>query len=187
MKIISSLIVFIILVIIAFVIFIYSGEYNVAATKPHTEPVLWIMHTTTERSIKHHAEEIKTPNLDESLLQTGFNHYNEMCEGCHGKPGLSPSEMDLGFYHEPPDLSKGFEWSPAELFWIIKNGIKMSAMPAFGPTHKDEELWAIVAFLRRLPDLTPEEYQAMAVKTKDTSHGHDHGNTHEHHHDSHEH
>ena len=172
----KNILTLIILILIGFLIFIYSGIYNVAATKPHTELVLWIMHTTTERSVKTHAKGINTPTLDESLVKTGFDHYSEMCEGCHGKPGLSPSEMKTGFYHEPPDLSKGFEWSPAELFWIIKNGIKMSAMPAFGPTHEDGELWAIVAFLKRLPDLTPEEYREMekAAQGKAGEHGHMH-------------
>jgi mono/diheme cytochrome c family protein len=52
----------------------------------------------------------------------------------------------------------------------------MSAMPAFGPTHKDEELWAIVAFLKRLPDLTPEEYREMekAAQGKPGEHGQSH-------------
>ena len=87
--------------------------------------------------------------------------------------------MKTGFYHEPPDLSKGIdEWSPAELFWIIKNGIKMSAMPAFGPTHKDEELWAIVAFLRRLPNLSPDEYKEMEKAAQGKRH--EHGESHEH-------
>lgn len=173
----KNLLTLIILIIIGFLIYIYSGVYNIAATKPHTKAVLWILNTTMERSVKYHAKEIEAPTLDESLVQTGFNHYSEMCEGCHGKPGLSPSEMKTGFYPEPPDLSKGRgDWSPEELFWIIKNGIKMSAMPAFGPTHKDEELWSIVAFLKRLPDLSPEEYQAMEKAVKESTHeqGHSH-------------
>ncbi|KRT65457.1 MAG: cytochrome C class I protein [Candidatus Dadabacteria bacterium CSP1-2] len=173
----KNILTLIILILIGLLIFIYSGIYNIAATKPHTKLVLWIMHTTMERSVKTHAKGINTPTLDESLVKTGFDHYSEMCEGCHGKPGLSPSEMKTGFYHEPPDLSKGIdEWSPAELFWIIKNGIKMSAMPAFGPTHKDEELWAIVAFLRRLPDLSPDEYKEMekAAQGKPGEHGQSH-------------
>ena len=181
----KNILTLIILILIGFLIFIYSGIYNIAATKPHTKLVLWIMYTTMERSVKTHAKGINTPTLDESLVKTGFDHYSEMCEGCHGKPGLSPSEMKTGFYPEPPDLSKGMdEWSPAELFWIIKNGIKMSAMPAFDPNHKDEELWAIVAFLKRLPDLTPEEYREMekAAQGKPGEHGqsHEHSYMHDH-------
>ena len=49
-----------------------------------------------------------------------------------------------------------------ELFWIVQNGIRMTGMPAFGPTHKDEEIWKIVAFLRHLPALTPEEEKALS-------------------------
>jgi mono/diheme cytochrome c family protein len=82
--------------------------------------------------------------------------------------------MKIGFYPEPPDLSKGKgDMSPAELFWIIKNGIKMSAMPAFGPIHKDEEIWSIVAFLKRLPELSAEQYQAMEKAAKESTHEHE--------------
>ncbi|MCI0453643.1 MAG: cytochrome c [Candidatus Dadabacteria bacterium] len=172
----KNLLTLIILIAIGFLIYIYTGVYNIAATVPHSKLTLWIFNTTMERSVKYHAKGIEAPRLDESLVQTGFNHYSEMCEGCHGKPGLSPSEMKTGFYPEPPDLTKGLEkWSPSELFWIIKNGIKMSAMPAFGPTHSEEELWAIVAFLGRLPDLSPEEYQAMEKTAQEKPGGHEHG------------
>ena len=189
MKIFAALITFIVLVLIASFLFIYSGVYNVAATKPHKSLVKWVMHETMERSVKHQAKGIKPPtSLDESLVQTGFNHYSEMCEGCHGKPGVSPSELKTGFNHEPPDLSKGFEWSQAELFWIIKNGIKMSAMPGFGPTHSDEEIWGIVAFVNQLPNLSPEEYKAMAKKSEGIDIGHDGGHIRKHNHEhSHEH
>src|SRR3989304_8735837 len=115
----KNILTLIILILIGLLIFIYSGIYNIAATKPHTKLVLWIMHTTMERSVKTHAKGISTPTLDESLVKTGFDHYSEMCEGCHGKPGLSPGELKTGFYHEPPDLSKSIgAWSPVELLWF---------------------------------------------------------------------
>jgi hypothetical protein len=64
----------------------------------------------------------------------------------------------------PPDLAKSVgQWSDRELYWIIKHGIKLAGMPAFGPTHSDEELWALAAFLRRLPETTPEQYAAKLV------------------------
>jgi mono/diheme cytochrome c family protein len=182
----KAIIVFIILVIVAFLIFIYTGTYNVAATKPHTELALWVLNITKEQSVKSHSKGITVPNLDEkSLIEKGFHEYEEMCVGCHGAPGVDPSEIGEGLNPEPPDLSEeAEEMSPAELFWITKNGIKMTGMPAFGPTHSDEELWTIVAFLKRLPELSPEQYQAMQETSVRQDHGrhkdHENKNGHEH-------
>jgi mono/diheme cytochrome c family protein len=160
----------IILAAAGFFIFINSGIYNVAATKPHTKFTQWILGTAMEKSVKRHARGINSPPLsDDSLIQSGFDLYDGMCVGCHGKPGLSASELDNGFNPEPPDLieeMKEGEWSTEELFWITKHGIKMSGMPAFGHNHSDEEIWAIVAFLERLPKISPGKYRAMEVAEK---------------------
>lgn len=183
MKVIWTIFIFIIVVIVGFFIFIYTGKYDVAATKPHTKFTEFILNTATEQSIRSHAVGITVPPLDgESMIKTGFDHYKEMCVGCHGAPGVKPSEIGKGLYPEPPELADVIEeLSPEELYWITKNGIKMTGMPAFGTTHSEEELWSIVAFLRRLPDLTPEEYKALVEKEK--AENHRHGNNHEHHHE----
>lgn len=181
MKVIWTIIIFTILVIVGFLIFIYMGRYNVAATEPHTKVTEFILHIATERSIKYHATGITAPRLDdESMVKTGFHHYHEMCVGCHGAPGVKPYEAAEGLYPEPPELEDEIdEMTSEELYWITKNGIKMTGMPAFGPTHGEEELWSIVAFLRQLPDLTPEEYKAMVEREKrenpqvDPGHGHE--------------
>lgn len=184
MRIIGTFIVFIVLLIVASLFFIYSGVYNVAATQPHTEFTEWILDTALTKSVSSHAEGITAPPLsDDSIVQTGFIHYKEMCVTCHGAPGVSPSEIGKGLNPEPPDLVEEVEegeWSPAELFWITKHGIKFTGMPAFGPTHSDEEIWGIVAFLRRLPDLSPEEYQAMEEAGEGNHQDHSHGHEHSH-------
>jgi mono/diheme cytochrome c family protein len=185
MKVIWTIFIFIIIVIVGFFIFIYMGKYDVAATKPHTKLTEFILNTATEQSIRSHADGVTVPSLDDqSMVKTGFNHYKEMCVGCHGAPGVKPSEIGKGLYPEPPELADTIdELSSEELYWISKNGIKMTGMPAFGPSHSDEELWSIVAFLKKLPDLTAEEYQAMVEKEKAENHEHEHGNDHEHHHE----
>lgn len=76
---------------------------------------------------------------------------------------LSSCELSKGLYPAPPNLTKVPLDDPAEAFWVIKHGIKASGMPAWGKSMEDEYLWGMVAFLRQLPDLDPEEYQA-AVK-----------------------
>lgn len=143
--------------------FINSGLFDVAATKPDAGVVKWVLETTREKSIRSRSKDITVPSLDdESLVETGLRNYDQMCVGCHGAPGIPQSVIGEGLNPEPPDLSEEAAFmAPAELFWITQNGIKMTGMPAFGPTHSDEELWSMVAFMQKLPDLSPEKYKAM--------------------------
>ncbi len=144
--------------------FIYSWIYNVAATAPHNPAIRWALHTTMHNSVTARAEDITAPQrFDEDQVRKGLEHFGETCVECHGAPGVKPSEVGRGLRPEPPDLAEAVkEWAPPQLFWIVKNGVKMTGMPAFGPTHTDEDLWAVVAFLGRLPDMSPEDYRAMA-------------------------
>jgi len=113
-------------------------------------------------------KEVVVPNnlTDTVMIVSGFKHYNEMCSICHGAPGLKTNEMVEGLYPKPPELYKHADEDDAqEFFWIIKNGIKMTSMPAFKPTHNDEELWAITAFItHKLPKMTPDEYRMWTNK-----------------------
>ena len=160
----------IVLLIIGYFIFIYSGMYNISAMDHHNKMTLWMMNTVRENSIKHNADDkIKMPVLsDDSLVKMGFVHYREMCVSCHGAPGIKQSEFAEGLYPNPPMLSKvAKDWTPQQLFWITKNGLKMTGMPAFGPTHTDDMIWAIVAFTKKLPTLTREQYQLLDNESKD--------------------
>ncbi|HEX9671494.1 MAG TPA: cytochrome c [Thermoanaerobaculia bacterium] len=141
---------------------IYSGAYDVAATTPDEGIVGWALETAQERSIERRARAVQVPPLDgPELLATGLVHYHEMCVTCHGAPGVPASEIGAGLNPFPPELAEeAEELGPGELFWVVKNGIKMTGMPAFGPTHTDEELWAIVAFVETLPEMSGEEYAA---------------------------
>jgi mono/diheme cytochrome c family protein len=136
----------------------------------HNRLTLKIISTLRDNSIKHHAKDIIAPNLsDSSLIKIGFVHYREMCEDCHGAPGISPDETGEGLYPKPPDLTRSVkDWTPAELFWITKNGLKMSGMAAFGKTHSDDKIWAIVAFLEKLPSMTKEQYKAYNKKASNS-------------------
>ena len=77
-------------------------------------------------------------------------------------------------YPPAPDLTKAdvvSRWSDAELFWIIKHGIKDTGMLAVGPTHKDEDVWAVSAFVRQLPEVTPEQYRATGAGVRGKEEG----------------
>jgi mono/diheme cytochrome c family protein len=160
--------------------FVYAGIFNVAADVPHAALTNTIMQTVRSRSIATRAKAVRPPPLDDAtLIATGARHYAAMCSGCHLAPDkTNDSDMRAGLYPKPPDLTKRIQASPAEEFWVIKHGIKMSGMPAWGITHDDSSIWGLVAFLQKLPELSPAQYQALA-KT-DGEHYHQHSHEQEH-------
>src|SRR5262249_10199436 len=115
------------------VAFIYSGVYDVAATVPHWSLMNSALNTACTRSIKTHAENIQVPCWldDESAVLTGVGHFAAHCAVCHGAPGVPKGEIAEGMTPKPPDLA-AITYSSAELFWILKNGIKMTGMPSWG-------------------------------------------------------
>lgn len=143
--------------------FIFSGVYDVAASSPHTGVVEWVLGNIQHASVERRAEEVEVPPLDDpAMIRTGMIEYHEMCVTCHAAPGISASAIGQGLNPYPPELAEeAAEEDPAELFWITKHGIKMTGMPGFGVTHSDEDLWAIVAFLKKMPQISPEQYQIM--------------------------
>ncbi len=160
--------------IVGGIIFIYSGVYNVTAMEPHIGIVKWVLSTTSDNSVSHHAKDIiNVPNLnDTALVKIGFMHYREMCAGCHGAPGQDRSEMGKGLYPKAPNLAHSAkEMSPKELFWVTKYGIKDTGMPAWGVTHPDNKIWAIVAFMKKLPDMSPQTYKQMNFAAGQNSDG----------------
>jgi len=164
--------------------FVCSGVYNIGADAPHTKPVYALMQALRERSIEHHAKDIVVPNLDDpQLILKGAGQYAAMCTGCHLAPGMAENEMRPGMYPKPPQLSK-FRPDPREAFWVIKHGVKMSAMPAWGSSHDDATIWSMVAFLQKLPDMTPAQYKDIVAKAPpDEDMDMDMGGDHEHAHD----
>ena len=145
--------------------FAYSGAYDIAAATPHSEPVWKALRIVMEHSVKRRARNLSVPELDDpEKVHRGFRSFQEMCVTCHGAPGAARSDIAKGLNPEAPDLAKtAGNWKPAELYWIVKHGIKMTGMPAWGPTHDDEALWALVAFLKVLPSLPSGEYQGAVA------------------------
>ena len=143
-------------------VFIYAGIYNIGADEPHSKLVYNTLDQMRERAIKHHAREIVPPAdlNDPKRIAAGAGLYSEMCTSCHLGPGLEKSELSQGLYPPAPELARGTKHNPAETFWIIKHGVKLSAMPAWGKTHSDELIWNMVAFTRTLPKLSPEQFKA---------------------------
>jgi mono/diheme cytochrome c family protein len=158
--------------------FIYSGAYDIGSDAPHWSLTYQVFETARIRSIKAHAAGITPPGgmNDEAKVLMGTEHFADHCAVCHGAPGVPKGEIAQGLYPQPPDLavtSQGY--TDAELFWIVKHGIKMTGMPGWAD-HGDDELWATVAFLRKLPGMTPNDYAKLVMQVM--SHGG------QHHHDS---
>ena len=149
--------------LVAAAVAIYAGLYNIAADVPHTQPVYWLLETVRERSIAARARDIIVPNdlEDANRISKGAGQYAEMCSGCHLAPGMKRTEISRGLYPRAPELRRKTELTPAEQFWVVKHGVKMTGMPAWGVTHDDELLWDVVAFVRKLPELTPEQYETL--------------------------
>ncbi len=163
--------------------FVYSGLYPMGADVPHNKLTYWVLETLRERSVSRAAKNIVVPanlNGPDRLLAGGAD-YNDMCTNCHLKPGKNQSDFSIGLYPKPPNLSiqndeheHAHELSEAETvvrqFWIIKHGIKASGMPAWGPTHDDDRIWSMVAFLQRLPELNAEQYQIITARDQADEH-----------------
>lgn len=143
-------------------LFVWSGVYDVAADRPHMAFTHMLLETMRDRSIAVRAKAIEAQNLDDpARIAEGAEHYAAMCADCHLAPGIGSTEIRTGLYPQSPDLAEHGIHDPAQAFWVIKHGVKATAMPAWGKTHSDEEIWNLVAFVRGLPRMSPQEYRTM--------------------------
>jgi mono/diheme cytochrome c family protein len=155
----------ILIALVAFIslFFVYRGYFNVAATSSDLPIVAWFLGNTMDHSVSRHAADIQVPALDDpAMMRLGFQHYRGMCVECHAAPGVKAEELAKGLNPDPPELAESIgDWEPNEIFWITKHGVRMTGMPAWGPTHSDKEIWAMVSFVRKLPTMKPDEYRKM--------------------------
>ena len=135
---------------------IWSGWYNVGAAVQHWQPVYTLLEFSMRRSVQNHAAGTLVPPLTQELRSQGAGLYRSYCLACHGAPGLAPDRMGRSMQPVPGPLTAARRrWKPNELHWIIRNGIKMSGMPAWEFHLSDAETWALVAYLQYLPETSP--------------------------------
>jgi cytochrome c553 len=146
-------------------VFLWSGLYSVAASRGHWAIMEWILTFAMRNSVKTHALAIEAPPLDRAdLVALGAAHFHSGCAYCHGAPGMPIGPIAHAMLPPPPDLTTQMRpWRDRELFWIVKNGIKYTGMPAWAAQQRDDEVWALVAFLRRLPALDARGYRDLAL------------------------
>lgn len=145
--------------------FAYAGVYNIGADAPHSKFVFWALDSFRDRAIAHHARDIPVPSdlADPKRIAVGAGLYAEMCSGCHLAPGMEKTEIAQGLYPQAPELARGSDHTVAQQFWMIKHGVKLSAMPAWGRSHADPLIWDMVAFVRKLPTLSQAQYEQVVA------------------------
>jgi mono/diheme cytochrome c family protein len=148
-----------------------TGAFNVAASLPHSYLVAWATHTTMIHSAKLRARGIVAPErFTAADVRAGLTLYKTDCAMCHGGPSVARAAMTRGMNPTPPYLlDASSKWSPSELYWIIRNGVKLTGMPAWRDIHSEREIWSIVAFLQALPRMAPETYRETTARPPDSS------------------
>lgn len=171
------------LIIVILGFYLYMGYYNISATEPHMEFVEDTLQKIKMNSVKHHTKDLIKPAMsDKDIMTSGFEHYDAMCVKCHGAPGTEETELRKGLNPKPPEFTENLDpgLNIEQIYWITKNGIKMSGMPGFGTTHDDEELWNIAGFVAKLPEISAEKYKRLKIEHSGNGHMHDDAGTHQH-------
>lgn len=151
--------------VVGTIAFAYSGVYDVSASSVHNPFIRWLFETTRENSVAQLAATVELPELEDfDRVRRGGRAYERMCERCHSAPGQARSPLSRGLSPEPPLFHRmQRQMDPKRIFWVTRNGIRMTGMPAWGLTHSDKEIWDIVAFVQRLPMLSAHEYQTLTA------------------------
>jgi cytochrome c553 len=143
---------------------IETGAYNTAATSPHMPITVWALHTTMLRSVARQAGGITPPPITGPAVLAGVRQYEQDCVACHGAPAVDRAAWVKGMNPTPPyllDITR--QMTPAQLYWVIANGAKMTGMPAWGPSRSPQQIWNLVAFLEAQPYLPPRVYLRMRM------------------------
>lgn len=159
--------------LLAAAVFVWSGAFNVAATSGHFKLTGWFLHYVMRQSVETHSMGIVVPDLDDPvLIRRGGAHFETACVFCHGSPLTESSPVARQMTPAPPSLNTTLDtWEPSELFWIVKHGIKYTGMPAWPAQDRDDEVWAVVAFLRVLPTISADSYQETAFGSSNAEYG----------------
>ena len=150
--------------------FFFGGFYSVAGTAEDPDIVTWSLGRVRTASIDRHANDQPPASINEpASVQAGAKAYaSHGCTTCHGGPGVNWAKFSEGLHPDPPDLKEVVnDLSPAQLFWVIKNGINMTGMPSFAQAGaKDDDIWSIVAFLKKLPSVSEADYKAWTTPSE---------------------
>jgi mono/diheme cytochrome c family protein len=165
MRVLAAIGVLAIVIAIAASAYLFGGYYNVAASSEDISPVTWAIGEVREASMDRHFHAVGEPPFkldDPQVVKEGAHEFAEHgCINCHGAPGVDRAGFSEGLNPPPPELKDVNDDEPAHIFWAIKNGIRMTGMPSFGKAGApDKDIWAIVAFLKKLPDVSAADFKS---------------------------
>jgi mono/diheme cytochrome c family protein len=147
-------------------VYFFGGYYSISGTPEDPAIIKWALGHVRDASIARHAKESPPTSLDDpALVQAGARAFSARgCANCHGAPGVTWAKFSEGLRPDPPDLKEVANDDPKDLFWVIKNGINMTGMPSFGRIEvPDQEIWTIVAFIKKLPTVTEANFKAWTA------------------------
>ena len=161
-----------VLTAVAAAVYFFGGYYNVAASQEDAGVVRWALTKVRQASIERHAQDPVPTNInDPETVKAGARAFSTLgCVNCHGAPGVKWAKFSEGLHPDPPDLKDVVgETTPSQLFWVIKNGINMTGMPSFAAAGaNDNEIWSVVAFLKKLPSVSEADYKAWTTSATPT-------------------
>ncbi|QOY94039.1 cytochrome c [Massilia sp. UMI-21] len=147
---------------------LFGGWYNIGATAQHFPMVYAVLGEGLAYSVRNHAQDVALPASGlggEQQLRLGAQVYRDNCVQCHGGPAVAPSTIGMSMQPIPgPLVDATRHWKPRELYWITRHGIKMSGMPAWEYHLRDDEIWAVVAFVTTLPTMSPQDYRIATAQ-----------------------
>jgi len=150
-------------------VFFFGGFYNVAGTAEDPGVVRWALTQVRTASIDRNANDQPPASInDPASVRDGAKAFAAHgCATCHGAPGVNWAKFSEGLHPDPPGLKEVVDHrSPAQLFWVVKNGINMTGMPSFALAGaKDDEIWSMVAFLKKLPGVSEADYHAWSASS----------------------
>ena len=147
---------------------IFGGGFDASATNQHLRPVAWATHTAMRNWVRKQARDVQAPgSFTADGVRAGAREYEAHCISCHGGPAVGRAIWTSAMIPTPPYLIDATRrWSREELYVILRDGIKMTAMPAWGELRPDEELWNVVAFLEALSAMSPAEFERLRVESR---------------------
>jgi len=154
------------------IIVLSAGWVDLSASVPHPPGWAAILHGIFRRSTAHQSAGLEMPKEfgSPSEIAKGAGYYGRVCARCHGGPGLGQNPVALSMRPRPQYLPHEIaNFAPRELFWIVKHGVKYSAMPSWPVQDRDDEVWSVVSFLKAMPKMSPATYRSLAYGAPDQS------------------
>lgn len=144
---------------VALALFFVTGIFDIGAIAVPSDIEKALAQFVVNRSVSLRAPKEKAPAPTSKVLEKGLRHYQANCIMCHGAPSVDAKELAQGLYPRAPSLELEMTQKKSDgmLYRMVSHGIRMTGMPGFSPTHNEEELWNVIAFLRHLPNLTEKE------------------------------